>query len=95
MAEVRLTFRLVDDWPETDSPTPAVRFDEAVPHELRDRAVLSSLIGDDHDDPVVDIPPTVFRGVEAVPYEVRLSPSLTVIRYRHVIRSTNRRPESD
>lgn len=92
MAESRLTFRLVDDWPESDSPTPAVRFDSNVPDELRDRAVLSSLIDDSPDDLVVVIPPTVFRGVEAVPYQVRLSPSLTVIRYRSVIRSTNRPP---
>jgi len=92
VAELRLSFRLVDEWPDADAPTPAVRFDDNVPPDLRDRAVLVALVAPDDDEVVIDIPPTIFRGVETVPYQVRLGPNLTVVRYRHVIRSTNRPP---
>lgn len=92
MPEPRLTFRMVDEWPESDSPTPAVRFDANFPDELRDRAVLAELTDVEPDQPLTAIPPTIFRGIETVQYEVRLGPNLTVIRTRQVIRSTNRPP---
>lgn len=92
MPEPRLTVPMVDEWPESDAPTPAVRFDDQFPERLRDRAVLTSLISAPDDDPLPFIPPTIFRGVEQVEFEVHLGPNLTVIRTRSVIRSTNRPP---
>lgn len=92
MIQPRLTWPLVDEWPEADSPTPAVRFDDNFPPELRDRAVLAELTAEPDGEPVTAIPPTIFRGVETVTYEVRLGPNLTVVRTRQVIRSTNRPP---
>lgn len=91
MPELRLSFPLVDEWP-VGAPVDGTRFADGFPAELQDRAVLLSLTEADDDVDDVVVPPTVFRGVEAVPYEVRLGPSLTVVRYRHVIRSTNRPP---